>query len=476
MHLTGAPAAGARSLPHYELRDGCYDEAFARRGEPRPRYRELLQGLSEQDLELRRARVDANLRQRGVSFGDSGEFALDPIPRIISEADWTLLAPGLTQRVRALNEFIVDVYGERRIVGAGVVPARALIGAPHHEPLLDGHSVPSNLWASVVGLDLIRDHSGRWLALEDNVRTPSGLAYAAAAREALDAEMPWDPPPGRRAADEAFELLAGALRATAPGGESDPLIVVLTDGPDSSAHFEHAAVARSLGVELATLDQLESWRGWLVLRDEHRRRRVDVVYRRTNEDRLTDDAGKPTAVGEMLLEPWRRGRVGCVNAFGTGVADDKLLHAYVGDMIRFYLAEDPLLESVRTYDLGVPEVREAALKRIDELVVKPRDGSGGHGVLIGPHATDADRSRMAATVRQRPDGFVAQETIMLSTHPTLVDGRLEPRHVDLRPFVYATPDGPAAAPGGLTRVALDRGALVVNSSQAGGAKDTWVTP
>jgi carboxylate-amine ligase len=468
--------AGALRLPDYEPGEGCFDEAFAAAGEPRAGYRELLENLDFAALAESSTRVAAHLRAAGVTFGEAGEFVVDPVPRLLAEAEWSVLAGGLEQRARALNLFIADAYGERHIVEAGVVPERALLGASHFEPGLDGLAEPGDVWANVVGIDLIRDATGRWLVLEDNARTPSGIAYAAAAREAMDAEAGLRPPPGRREADEPFALLLRALQAAAPEGRPDPLIVVLTDGPGSAAHFEHAEIARRLGVELVTPDRLASWRGGLMLRGAHRRDRVDVVYRRTDEDRLTGADGKPTALGEMLFEPWRRGRLGCVNGFGTGVADDKLLHAYVEDMIRFYLNEEPRLPSVPTYDLGREAVREEVLDRIDELVIKPRDGYGGRGIFVGPHATDADRRKMAAEIRNRGDELVAQETMMLSSHPTLADGSLEPRHVDLRPFVYVTPSEATAAPGGLTRVALRRGSLVVNSSQAGGAKDTWVIP
>jgi carboxylate-amine ligase len=251
-------------------------------------------------------------------------------------------------------------------------------------------------------------------------------------------------------------------------------VAVLTDGPANTAWWEHRTIADRLGLALVGIPDLVVADDGLYAKVDGRSRRLDVVYRRTSEDRLRGPDGRPTAVGRALEEPWLRGQVGLVNAFGAGVADDKLAHAYVPDMIRFYLGQEPLLPSVRTYDLAVPEILEDVLSRIDELVVKPREGSGGDGVVIGPHAEEADTVATAEAVRRRPEGYVAQELVALSRHPTLVDGRLEPRHVDLRAFVFLAGERATALPGGLTRVALEAGALVVNSSQNGGAKDTWV--
>ena len=269
-------------------------------------------------------------------------------------------------------------------------------------------------------------------------------------------------------------MLKGALAAAAPDGVDEPSIVVFSDGPGNSAWYEHRRLARELGLPGVTLEDLSVRSGRLWARCDGEPRAVDVLYRRTDEDRLTDQAGRLTDVGAALYEPLRTGALSVVNGFGTGVADDKLVHAYVEDMVRFYLSEEPLLPSVRTYDLGVPETLEMALDRIDELVIKPRAGHGGRGVVVAPHARDEDVRRTADEVRANPTPFIAQELVMLSRHPTVVDGRLQPRHIDLRPFVFQSPGGAEVAPGALTRVALERDALVVNSSQRGGAKDTWV--
>jgi uncharacterized circularly permuted ATP-grasp superfamily protein len=416
---------------------------------------DLAEGLSERDVTFRLE-------------GEDDPFRLDPVPRLIQSEEWDPLAAGLAQRVRALDRFVADVYGEREIVAAGVVPARAVDSCDHHEPLAARLPV-TRVRVGVAGLDVVRDTDGRFLVLEDNVRTPSGFAYVFAAREALDRHLPGWLADGRVPFGPAIDMLARSLRAAAPEGAGDPSIVLLSDGRSSTAWYEHERLAQMLEIPVVGLGDLSVRGGRLVARAGDRRVPVDVVYRRTDEDRLTDASGELTDVGAALFEPLSRGTLGCVNAFGAGVADDKLIHAYVEDMVRFYLGEEPLLGSVRTYDPGIREHRDEIVERIEELVVKPRAGLGGHGVVVGPHAESADLRETARAVAERPEDYVAQEMVMLSTHPTVVDDRLEPRHVDLRPFAFGGNDG-EVAPGGITRVALDRGALVVNSSQRGGAR------
>jgi uncharacterized circularly permuted ATP-grasp superfamily protein len=373
-----------------------------------------------------------------VTFGGA-PFVLDPVPRVISAADWAALEAGLLQRVRALDAFCADVYGERRIVRDGVVPARVIETIDTLEPALCGTAL--DRWIGIAGLDLVRAPDGRFLVLEDNLRTPSGMAYAVAARVVslmlLQPEVAPLPVDGLR---DMLRLALGPGRA-----------VVLTDGPANAAYWEHRWLADLLEVPLVEPDGLDL-------------SGVDVVYRRT------DDWQLDSPIGRRL-----DGHVRVVNAYGVGVGDDKLAHAYVEDMVRYYLREEPLLGSVRTYDLGRPEVAEEALDRIEELVVKPRAGYGGEGVVICPHASPEDVARIRDEVRAAPEDFVAQELVPLSEHSTVVDGEVVARHVDLRPFVFLGADGSGRVyPGGLTRVAMDEGALVVNSSQNGGAKDTWV--
>jgi uncharacterized circularly permuted ATP-grasp superfamily protein len=422
--------------------------------------------------------VARDATRRGISFGSADgkqAFRIDPFPRIIGAAQWQELCNGVAQRVRALELFIEDIYGLRRIVDAGVVPARSIESAEHYEPRMCGVGQGLGSWITVAGLDLVRDSDGSFKVLEDNLRTPSGIAYAVATRQVLQTHLP--PPKGLRvrSLDAAFETLGEALRAAAPAAaRDDPLVVLLTDGEQNSAFYEHAAIAGYLGLPLVRCEQLSVRRGRLFAWLDGRERVVDVVYRRTDEDRLADDDGELTGIAQLLLEPMVNGTLAVANAFGTGVADDKLLHAYVEDMVRFYLDEEPLLRSVQTYDPAQPGVLDMILERIDELVIKPRSGHGGYGVVIGPHARGEDLAATAAALRAAPGSFVAQETVMLSRHPTVTDGRLELRHIDLRPFAICSGEMVQVLPGGLTRVAFKRGALVVNSSQSGGSKDTWV--
>ncbi|MDX6676912.1 MAG: hypothetical protein QOE31_964 [Solirubrobacteraceae bacterium] len=465
------------SAQHEDFRDG-FDEAWAAPRQPRPGYGDVLQALSRFERTSLGARIRLRLWRSGVTF-NSGDgampFVVDPVPRVITAQEWDALAPGIAQRVRALEAFVQDAYGERRIVDAGLIAARTIDDAKGYEPDLRGRLPHGVAAIGVAGLDLVRDRDGDFLVLEDNLRTPSGFAYAAAARAVLDSEpLPTDD--RRPFADAAFAALASTIAAAVPDGGDPQAAAVLTDGPDASAYYEHAEVARRLGLALVTPADLELHDNRLVRRARRGRRRpVDVIYRRCDEDRMRDDDGNRTALAELLAEPWLDGRVGLVNAFGMGVADDKAIHAHVETMISFYLGEQPLLRSVRTHDLGDPEHRRRALAQIERLVVKPRFGQGGAGVVICPHASDEDVAKIVEQIEREPERFVAQETIALSRHPTMmVDGSLAPRYVDLRPFAFATADGVRVPAGGLTRVALAEGSMVVNSSQDGGGKDTWV--
>ncbi len=437
--------------------------------------RDRIEELDPQELAIA---VDRDVRSRGVCFGSAdGEqaFRIDPVPRLIDAGEWDGLAAGVSQRVRALELFLRDIYGDRRIVTAGIVPAAAIDSAIHHEPQLAGLGGGISPWIAVAGLDIVRDSDGSFKVLEDNLRTPSGIAYAVAAREVIGAHLPPAPDLRVRPLDGVFPALGRALRAAAPAtaGE-EPSVILLSDGEGNSAFYEHRVLAERLGVELVLPAQLLLRQGHLYAWLDGSERHVDVVYRRTDEDRLTDEQGQPTAIAQLLLEPVLQGTLGCVNAFGTGVADDKLIHAYVEEMVRFYLHEEPLLRSVPTYDPTQPDTLEMIIGRLDELVIKPRSGHGGYGVVIGPHANDEDLRATGAALSAAPGDYVAQEMVMLSRHPTVVDGDIEPRHVDLRSFAIASGETVDVLPGGLTRVAFERGALVVNSSQNGGSKDTWV--
>jgi len=472
MATTLKPARSIRGAGGYPLEAGNFDEAFAPTGAPRPPYAELIEALAQQDLEELRGRVRSRVAAAGLEFGPGQEIAVDPVPRLITAVEWEALEPGLLQRARALNEFLADAYGPQLIFEAGVVPRHLLETAEGYEPAMRGLVDPEVPPATVAGLDLVRDEVGELLVLEDNLRMPSGAAYALAVRDAVEAEI--EAPVRPRRIDGYGELLGAALRAAAPPGRDEPSVAILSDGPESGAWYEHRRFGRELGMEVVMPEQLETSRGRLFARRGAEREQVDVVYRRLDEDRLSEPDGTPTPLGELLLPALRSGRLRCANAFGTGLADDKLAHAYVEAMIGFYLGEAPLLRSVPSFDLADEAARRAAMERLDELVIKPRAGFGGHGVTIMPRATEPQRRRALGLLRRRPEHFIAQETIEISNHPTVCGAGLQPRRVDLRPFVVSGPGGGAAMPGGLTRFAREAGELVVNSSQGGGCKDTWV--
>lgn len=472
MATTLPPTHPFPGVGDYPLNAGGYDEAFARTGAPRPPYAALFDALAQSDLMALRERVRSRARALGLGFGPEREIAVDPVPRIIAASEWGPLEAGLAQRTRALNAFLADAYGEQRIFAAGIVPRRLLEDCRGFEPRMRGlldQGVPA---ATVAGLDLVRDGHGELQVLEDNLRMPSGVAFAAAAREALAGELGAAHQP-RQLPDHA-QLLGAALRAAAPDGRGDPAIALLSGGPSSGTWYEHRRLAAELGVPVVLAGQLECVRGRLFTRKARRRLQLDVVYRRLDEERLSDPQGAPTPLGELLLPALESGRLRCVNAFGSGLADDKLTHAYADRMIRYYLREEPLLRSVPSLDLSDPEDRAAAMSRLDELVIKPREEFGGRGVAIMARATEAERRRALGLLRRAPERFVAQETIDLSTHPTVCGGRLRPRRVDLRPFAICGAQGVAAVSGALTRYARRAGEMIVNSSRGGGCKDTWV--
>ena len=460
---------GVTATSPYPPSEDFYDEALDPGGEPRAVGGAAL-ALLGPDLAALETAVRDTLSERGVGFTSAGgdvDFHFDPVPRVFSAGEWAALEAGLAQRVRALDAFVADAYGARGAVAEGVVPERLIATSEGYEPTMRGVKPPGGTWVGIAGLDLVRDAAGELLVLEDNLSTPSGFAYAVEARRALLERLDVPPELEPRSLGGVAQLLRDTFRAAASPDIEDPYGVVLTDGPDNSAAYEHAWAAEQLGVPLVEPGDLEL-RGDVL---RHGGRAVDVVYRRTDADVVE------TGVGHLLLAPLRAGTLGLVNAFGTGVADDKLAHAYVEDLVRFHLGEEPLLRSVETLDLCRPEHLERALDELDTLVVKPRRGHGGIGVVVCAHAEREDVERLRGELRERPGEFIAQPRIEISLHPTVIDGALCPRHVDLRPFVFLRASGEAAVmPGGLTRVALEEGAMVVNSTQNGGAKDTWVLP
>jgi carboxylate-amine ligase len=448
---------------------GPRDEGLQPDGAWRAHVADALGGVRARDLGDLTAAMDDDARRAGLSFpiaGGTETFHVDPVPRVLTAAEWAPIERGVAQRALALNAFVADVHGARRAVREGVIPARVIESAEHHDPAAGDRPPPSGIWVALAGLDLVQGPDGAFAVLEDNVRTPSGIAYTLAARALVEDVLGLEGAIPARGLDGAIDLLRATLQAAAPDQGEDINIVVLTDGPGSPAYWEHRVLAVHLDAPLVTHEDLTVDEDDNLLMRDAPQRPVDVVYRRT-------DSSSALAPGHAVL---RASRAGVVNAFGTGVADDKLTHAYVEDLVRFYLGEEPALRSVPTFDLADPGHREQALDRLGELVVKPRGGAGGEGVVIGPHAEPDAIEALRVAIQDDPGAFVAQEMVQLSTHPTVVDGRLEPRHVDLRPFAFVTPEGATVLPGGLSRVALKEGSMIVNSSQDGGAKDTWVLP
>jgi uncharacterized circularly permuted ATP-grasp superfamily protein len=461
------------NVTRYQLEPGCFDEAFEADSTPRADYAALLETLGGRDLQELHRRVEASVASHGLTFGEGEPITVDPVPRLITAEEWERLLPGLLQRARALNAFLADAYGPQRIFDADVMPRRLLETSEGYAPAIHGLIDPEVPAATVAGLDLVRGNDGELRVLEDNLRMPSGATYALAVREIVAAEI--EAPLRPRGHGDYLEKLGAALRGAAPAGRDEPVVVILSDGPENGAWYEHERLSRELGLPIVTPDKLELSRERIFARlSRERRAQVDVIYRRQDADTLTRPDGSLTELGELLLPALRSGRVRCANALGTGLADDKLTHAYVERMIEFYLGEEPLLRSVPSYDLSSERDRAEAMGRLDELVVKPRGGFGGHGVRIMPRASEPERKRAIAVVRRRPEHFIAQEPVEISSHPTVRGGSLRPRRIDLRPFVVSGPSGPEAMVGGLTRFAQGAGEMVVNSSQGGGCKDTWV--
>ncbi len=463
--------------------NGAWDEMFSGDGVARPSYETLhdvLGTLSSDDFRARCALRDRSFRDQGITFSLSGEerpFPLDLVPRVIPADEWEVIEAGVAQRVRALEAFLSDIYGAGQVMTDGVVPRRLLTTSSHFHRQAAGFEPPNGVRVHVAGIDLIRDDQGRYCVLEDNLRTPSGISYVVENRRAMTHVFPelFASHRVRPVADYPSYLLE-ALRAAAPEGGSDPTVVVLTPGVHNSAYFEHSFLARQMGVELVEGRDLVCRDGYVSMRSTEGEQRVDVVYRRLDDEYLDPLHFRPNSLLGCpgILNSARLGRVAIANAVGNGVADDKAVYPYVPQLIQYYLSEKPILANVETYKPEDPDVLAWVLDRLDRLVLKPVDGSGGYGLVIGPHASGAQLATLAAQVAANPRGWIAQDVIQLSTSPTLCDDHFEPRHVDLRPFAVNDGSKIWVAPGGLTRVALPRGSLVVNSSQGGGSKDTWV--
>ncbi len=451
-----------------------WDEGLEPGGRPREGWAEVLRKVGD-DPRAAASLVERKILERRVEFG-KGEakqpFVLDPIPRIIGAAEWAELERGLAQRARALNALLADVYGERRIISEGVIPAPVIEGAEYFEAEMEG--LIETRAATMVGFDLVRDEDGRFLVLEDNTRTPSGLVYAVAARK-MSEDLFGGRVDDAEPLDGIFGWIGEALREAGPEGVDEPVAILVTDGPDNSAWYEHVEIANRIGIPLVQPRDLEVRGDELCFRDaQGSLRRADVVLRRTDADRVAEPGAGRTWVGELLYAPLRSGNVRMVNTFGSGLADDKLVYAYVPHAIRFYMGEEPLLAQIPTLDCADPEMLADVCKRPQELVVKPRSESGGIGVVVGSQSTAEELRACVELAQQSPQDYIAQEIVSFSTCPTVAGDQIEPRHVDLRAFAVCLDRGVKLMPGGLTRVALERGSLIVNSSQGGGGKDTWV--
>jgi uncharacterized circularly permuted ATP-grasp superfamily protein len=475
-------------LAHYEIPAGCWDEYVDEQGAPRPHVGSLiatLKRLGPKALSAAGQRRDRIFIQQGITFeiaGTDGEprdrpFPLDLVPRVLPADEWTTIKRGLAQRIRALNAFVDDVYHAHEIVRAGIVPWSLVVSRPSFARPVHGVRPPGGVYCHVSGCDLVRGGDGRWLVLEDNVRTPSGISYVLENRVAMTRLMPELFAGNRvRAVDNYPGLLLEALRAVAPANDGNPVVIVWTPGPLNAAYFEHAFLARQMGVELVEATDLVVRDAVCYVRTTAGLQRVHTIYRRLDDDFIDPLEFRPDSLLGVpgLVRAYRAGTVAIANAIGTGVADDKAIYHYVPEMIRFYLGEEPILDNVPTYLLTDSKTRSHVLGRLRELVIKPTGESGGKGVFIGPQASASEREKQARMIEAEPARFIAQELVHLSTVPTETGkGRLAPRHVDLRPFAVFGEEI-RIVPGGLTRVALREGTMIVNSSQGGGSKDTWV--
>ena len=461
----------------------AFDEMMDLDGEVRPSYRALhatLDRSSPAELKTIAESLANNYVQAGVTFDIGGverPFPLDLVPRVIAAPEWETIEAGVAQRVRALEAFLADVYSDARVISDGVIPGQLITSSHHFHRAVWGVQPGNGVRIHVAGVDLIRTPEGDVRVLEDNVRVPSGVSYVMTNRSAMITALPdaFSHQRIRPVASYPQRLLA-ALRLAATPTVDNPTVVVLTPGVYNSAYFEHTLLARTMGVELVEGRDLECRRGKVFMRTTGGLQRVDVIYRRIDDEYIDPVHFRSDSMLGVpgLVNAVRTGGVVLANAIGNGVADDKLIYTYVPDLIRYYLGEQPVIANVDTWRLEEDDAREEVLDRLDELVVKPVDGSGGKGIVIGPRATREELEALRARVTADPRGWIAQPVVQLSTVPTLIDDELKPRHVDLRPFAVNSGDEVWVLPGGLTRVALPEGELVVNSSQGGGSKDTWV--
>jgi uncharacterized circularly permuted ATP-grasp superfamily protein len=465
-----------------------FDEMKGSEGAVRPAYAELSHWLSEippDVLDFRRSEAEHFFRRIGITFAVYGDaeaqerlIPFDVIPRILAASEWQTLQRGLEQRVKAINAYIKDVYNRREVLKAGIVPEDLVFQNPVFRPEMNGQKVPHDIYVHVAGIDIVRVDADNFYVLEDNARTPSGVSYMLENREIMLRLFPELFSRYRVAPVENYpdELLATLKSIAPPTASSDPTVVLLTPGVFNSAYYEHSFLADKLGVELVEGRDLVIKSDVVYMRTTEGLKRVDVIYRRIDDDFLDPLVFRPDSVLGLpgLMSAYQAGNVTLANAVGTGVADDKAVYSYMPDIVKFYLGEEPLLKNVPTWRCREADHLAYVLDRLDELVVKEVHGSGGYGMLIGPMADKTTLGAFRDKLKHDPRGFIAQPTLSLSTCPTCVEHGVAPRHVDLRPFVLTGRDRVRIVPGGLTRVALKEGSLVVNSSQGGGTKDTWV--
>lgn len=473
-------------LEEYNPED-FYDELFLDKGQPRPQAASLIkwmQALGSEQLQQHQETVQIALFKLGITFnvysdrqGVERVFPFDIIPRIISAQEWEKLEKGLKQRIMALNLFLGDIYGEQRIVTDGKIPPQVINSAAGFLKPCIGIKPAAGVWCHITGTDLVRDRDGQWYVLEDNLRVPSGISYVLENRRVMKSTFPdIFQTMAIKPVDDYPSHLLETLLNLAPPHLPDPTVVVLTPGIYNSAYFEHSFLAQQMGVELVEGRDLAVVDGYLQMRTTKGLHRVDVVYRRVDDDFLDPLVFRQDSLLGVpgLMEVYREGRVALANAPGTGVADDKVVYAYVPEMIRYYLGEEPLLSNVPTYLCWRDRDRDYVLEHLDRLVVKPANEAGGYGMLVGPKSTEKERHDFAGRILAQPRNYIGQPTLGLSRVPTLIGDRVEGRHVDLRPYILHRGEEIYIHPGGLTRVALKKGSLVVNSSQGGGSKDTWV--
>lgn len=463
-----------------------FDEVFSSDGTPRAHYKVLLQRLGilkVNEFKRRHALAELTLRNQGITFAVYGDdagrekiFPFDLVPRVITASEWSKVKRGLEQRIKALNHFLTDVYDKQQILRDGVVPPELVLGCSQFRRDMVGLKVPKGVYVHVCGTDLVRDRGGTFLVLEDNLRSPSGVSYVLANRQVMTftfprlfREMKVQP------VDIYPDRLLSALSYAAPEGIDRPSVVLLTPGVHNSAYFEHTFLAKQMGIPLVEGRDLFEDGGFIYMRTTQGAQRVDVIYRRIDDDFLDPMVFRRDSLLGVpgLMNSYRLGRVSIANAVGTGVADDKAIYAYVPQMIKYYMDEDPIIQNVPTHILAEPSELKYALDNLDKLVVKAVGGAGGYGMLMGPYATKSEIEEFRERIKADPRNYIAQPLVPISVHPAFTGQRMAARHVDLRPYIL-TGEETFVLSGGLTRVALREGSMVVNSSQGGGSKDTWV--